>query len=140
MVRICFAPRTLVLISLGGVAPAAAGFATGSAALALGMAFAVACPLLLGIGAIWPRTIRLFPLYFAALFVLAIAVLPFNSAAFIADSWAALFLTLVTLGSGVMPARRRPTRSSGVGGELMFTAARGAADRQDRVGTRLESL
>jgi hypothetical protein len=123
MGRICFAPRTLVLISLGGVAPAVAGFATGSAALALGMVFALACPLLLGIGAVWPRLIGLFPLYFAALFVM-----PFNSAAFVADSWAALFLTLVTLGSGAAPSRSRTARPSRIASELIFTAPSAGRD------------
>jgi hypothetical protein len=122
MARICFAPRTLLVLSLGAVAPLATGMASGRAALAIGLAFAVACPLLAGLGAVWPRMIGVFPLYFAVLFSLAIAVLPFNSAAFVADSWAALLLAIVTFGDAHFAATnaradRRGTRGRPSRGE-----------------------
>jgi hypothetical protein len=89
--------------------------ASGRVALAMGVAFALACPLLAGLGAVWPRMIGVFPLYFAALFSLAIVVLPFNSPAFVADSWAALLLGIVVFGEAHLAAAsaradRRGTR------------------------------
>jgi hypothetical protein len=99
--RISLAPRILMLLWLGAVPPLAAGLASGGVAAALGAAFAIACPMLVALGAVWPvRAPRVFPLYFAALFVVASSALPFNSVAFVVDTWSALLLALVAMAHG----------------------------------------
>jgi hypothetical protein len=98
---------------LGAVAPLAAGLAKGGLAAVVGGLFEIACPLLAVLGLLWPmRAPRVFPLYFAALFVLALAAFPFNSVAFIADSWSALLLGVVTMAE----ARPREIAAAGVVG------------------------
>jgi hypothetical protein len=97
-IRISLAPRTMVALWLGAVPPLAAGLATGGLAAAVGGMFEVACPLLVALSLRWPvRAPRLFPLYFATLFVVALVAFPFNSLAFITDSWSALLLSVVTM-------------------------------------------
>ena len=99
--RISLAPRISVLLWLGAVPPLAAGLATGGLAAVLGGAFALACPLLVALSLRWPvRGPRLFPLYFVALFLVALVTFPFNSVAFVVDTWSALFLGLVTMQAG----------------------------------------
>jgi len=96
--RISLAPRTLVLLWLGAVPPLAAGLATGGLAAALGATFAAACPVLAASGLRWPvRAERFFPLYFGALFLIALTSLEFNSVAFVVDTWSALLLGLLTM-------------------------------------------
>ena len=96
--RISLAPRTLVLLWLGAVPPLAAGLATGGLAAALGAAFAAACPVLVASSLRWPvRAERFFPLYFGALFLIALTSLEFNSLAFVVDTWSALLLGLLTM-------------------------------------------
>jgi hypothetical protein len=97
-IRISLAPRTAMALWLGAVPPVAAGLATGGLAAAVGGAFALACPLLAAAGARWPvRAPRFFPLYFVALFLIALAAFEFNSAAFVADTWSALILGVLTM-------------------------------------------
>ena len=96
--RIPLAPRTLVSLWLGAVPPLAAGLATGGLATALGGAFAVACPVLVASSVRWPvRAQRFFPLYFVALFLIAITAFELNSVAFVADTWSALILGLLVI-------------------------------------------
>jgi hypothetical protein len=102
--RISLAPRTMMMLWLGAVPPLAAGLASGGLAAVLGAAFGAACPVLVALGAAWPtRAPRLFPLYFVTLFVVANAILPFNSLAFVVDTWSALLLALVTMSHGGPP-------------------------------------
>jgi hypothetical protein len=99
--RISLAPRTLASLWLGAVPPFAAGLASGGLAAALGTAFAAACPLLVASSARWPvRAPRFFPLYFVALFLVALAAFDLNSAAFVVDTWSALLLGLLTMPAG----------------------------------------
>ena len=99
--RISLPPRTSVSLWLGAVPPVAAGFATGGLAAALGCAFVAACPLLAVLSARWPvRAPRFFPLYFVALFLVALGAFEFNSPAFVVDTWAALLLGLLTIPAG----------------------------------------
>jgi hypothetical protein len=96
--RITLAPRTLVALWLAAVMPMASGVATGGLAAALGGAFAIGCPLVVAVSARWPaRAPRIIPLYFAALFVIAVTSLEFNSLAFVVDTWSALLLGLLTM-------------------------------------------
>ena len=91
--RISLAPRTLMLLWLGAVLPLAAGLATGGLAAALGVAFAGACPLLVGARALWPaRAPRWAPVYFLAMFLVALFAFEFNSVVFLVDTWSALLL------------------------------------------------
>jgi hypothetical protein len=89
------APRTSIALCLGAVPPLAVGLPTGGLAAVVGGAFAAACPLLMASSGNWPKGApRLSPLYFAALFLIALVAFDFNSPAFIVDTWSALLLGL----------------------------------------------
>jgi hypothetical protein len=97
-IRISLAPGTMVSLWLGAVPPMAAGLAAGGPAAAVGAGFAAACPLLVASGARWPvRAPRLFPVYFGALFLIALTAFEFNSVAFVVDTWSALLLGVLTI-------------------------------------------
>jgi hypothetical protein len=97
-IRISVAPRLAMSLWLGAVPPLAVGLANGGLAAALGVAFAVACPLLVVSSALAPvRAPRFFPLYFVALFLVALSAFEFNSVAFVVDTWSALILGVVTM-------------------------------------------
>lgn len=103
--RISLSPRTSMPLWLGAVLPLAVGLATGGLAAALGAAFAAACPVLMVVTARWPaRAPRIFPFYFAVLFVIALVAFEFNSAVFVVDTWSALVLGMLAIPT----ARPRP--------------------------------
>jgi hypothetical protein len=105
--RILVTPRTSMALWLGAVPPLAAGLPSGGLPAAVGGAFAAACPLLMASSARWPaRAPRLFPLYFAALFLLALMAFEFNSPAFIVDTWSALLLGLWAVPRSSQPKAR----------------------------------
>jgi hypothetical protein len=123
-IRISLAPRTAVALWLGAVPPLAVGLATGGLAAALGVAFEIACPLLALSNARWPvRAHRLFPLYFVALFLVALAAFEFNSVVFVVDTWSALLLALLTM-PPVRPQEIDPALARGPGGPRHSTTQR----------------
>lgn len=101
-IRISLAPRTMVALWLGAMPPLVVGLATGGLAAAFGGAFAIACPMMLVVsGARWSVRARyFFPVYFAALFLVALGAFEFNSIPFVVDTWSALIFGVLTMPVG----------------------------------------
>jgi hypothetical protein len=82
---------------LASPAPLAIGMASGGMTSALSIAVGIAAPCLVAVATCRPRYGYAPPLCFTLLFVAAIGLLDFNSAAFVIDAWTTLLMAVATI-------------------------------------------
>jgi hypothetical protein len=101
-------PRTSVLVWVGAVPSIAVGLAGEGMASALSLLTGVAVLALPSLVALRGKRDRVLPVVFGLLFVAVVALLPFNSLAFVVDTWTALLMALAALPSPSAPKSRPP--------------------------------
>jgi hypothetical protein len=84
---------------LASPAPLAIGMANGGMAAVLSISVGLAAPCLVAVATCRPRYGYAPPLCFTLLFVAAVGVLSFNSAAFVIDAWTTLLMAVATIPS-----------------------------------------
>jgi hypothetical protein len=90
-------PRMSLFPWFASSAPLAIGISSGGMAAVLSIAVGIAAPCLAAVATCRPRYSYATPLCFTLLFVAAVGVLRFNSAAFVIDAWTTLFMTVTTI-------------------------------------------
>ena len=90
-------PRLPLFFWLASPAPLAIGMAGGGMPAALSIAVGIAAPCLAAAATYRPRCSYTPSLCLALLFVAAVGLLCFNSAAFVADTWTTLLLAVTTI-------------------------------------------
>ena len=90
-------PRMPLFAWFASPAPLAIGMAHAGIAAVVSIAVGMAAPVLVAIATYRPRYCYAAPLGLALLFVAAVGVLRFNSAAFVIDAWTTLLMALATI-------------------------------------------